>query len=64
MQEKYRDKEKKICMCFVDIEKAFDRVPRKVMEWTRKKKCLLEVIARAVMSLYHGTKIKVRGESE
>ena len=25
-------------MCFVDIEKAFDRVPRKVMEWAMRKK--------------------------
>ena len=28
MQEKYRDKKKKLFMCFVDIEKAFDKVPR------------------------------------
>ena len=32
MQEEYRDKKKKLYMCFVDIEKTFDRVPRKVME--------------------------------
>ena len=31
MQEKYRDKKKKLYMCFVDIEKTFDRDPRKVM---------------------------------
>ena len=45
-------------MCFVDIEKPFDRVPRKVMEWAMTKKCLPEVIVRAVMSLYHGQKRK------
>ena len=46
-------------MCFVDIEKAFDKVPRKVMEWVMRKKGLPEVIARMMMSLYHGAKMKV-----
>ena len=31
-QEEYLDKEKKFCMCFVDLEKAFDRVLRRVLE--------------------------------
>ena len=43
MQEEYRDKKKKLYICFVDIEKAFDRVPRKVMEWEGRKKGLLEL---------------------
>ena len=47
-------------MCFVDMEKAFDRVPRKVMKWAMRKKGLSEVIVRAVMSLYDGAKTRVR----
>ena len=27
MQEEYQKKNKKLCMCFVDMRKAFDRVP-------------------------------------
>ena len=59
MQEEYREKKKKLYMYFVDIEKAFGRVPRKVMEWTIRKKGLSEVIVRAVMSLFHKAKTKV-----
>ena len=50
-------------MCFVDMKKSFDRVPRKVMEWAMRKKGLSEVMVWAVMSLYDGTKTRVRVES-
>ena len=32
LQEEYLDKEK-LYMCFVGLKKAFDRIPRKVLEW-------------------------------
>ena len=38
MQEKYNNKEKKLNKCFEDIEKAFDGVSRKMMEWAMTKK--------------------------
>ena len=63
MQEEYQKKDKKLCMCFVDIKKAFDRVRRKVMQWAMRKKSLSEVIVRAVMSLYDGAKTRVRVRS-
>ena len=47
-------------MCFVGIEKAFDRVPRKAM----RKKGLPELIVRTVISLCHGAKMKVGVGSE
>ena len=47
-------------MCFVDLEKAFDRVPRKVMEWAMRKKDFPEILVKAVMSLYEGAETKVR----
>ena len=37
MQEEYHNKGKKLYMCFVDLDKAFDRVPRKVLEWAMRK---------------------------
>ena len=56
LQEEYLEKEEKLYMCFVDLEKAFDRVPRKVVEWATRKRDVLEVMVRAVMSLYEGAK--------
>ena len=60
MQEEFHGRKKKLCMCFVDLEKAFDRIPRKVMEWALRKKGLAEVLVQAVMSLYEGLRTKVR----
>ena len=60
MQKTYQKKDKKLYMCFVDMEKAFDRVPKKVMEWAMREKGLSEVMVRAVMSLHDGAKTRVR----
>jgi len=40
---------------FVDMEKAFDRIPKKVMEWAMRKKELREVSVKSVMSLSCGS---------
>ena len=37
IQEEYLAKQK-LHMCFVDLEKAFDRVLRKVVDWAMRKK--------------------------
>ena len=52
MQEEYHAKGKKFYMCFVDLDKAFDRVPRKVLEWTLRMKGIPEALATSVMSMY------------
>ena len=53
-------------MCFVDMEKAFDKVQRKVMEWAMRRKGtgISEVMVRAVMSLHDSVKTRVRVGSE
>ena len=60
LQEGYLDKEKKLYKCFVDQKKAFDRVPRRVLEWAMRKRGIPEAIVRAVMTLYEGAKTRVR----
>ena len=44
----------KICTCFVDLEKAFDRATRKVLEWVMRKKEMPNVFVGSVMSLCEG----------
>ena len=51
-------------MCFVDLKKVVDRVPRKVLECTMMKKGIYVVLIRAVVNLYMGVKIRIRVDSE
>ena len=51
-------------MCFVDLEKAFDTIPRQVLEWALRKEEIPEVLVRSMMSLYEGAKTRVRVDSE
>ena len=64
MHEEYNAKGKELYMCFVDQEKAFYRVPRKVLEWAMRSKEMPEVLVRSVRSLYEGAKTKVKVDSE
>ena len=59
-QEEFLGREKKLYMCFVDLDKAFDRVPKKMMEWALRKKSLPEVLVKVVTSLYESSRTKVR----
>ena len=64
MQEEYHAKGKKLYMCFVDLEKAFYRVPRQVLEWALRKKGIPDVLVRSVTSLDDGAKTRARVDSE
>ena len=60
MQENFRVKCKKLYFGFVDLEKAFDRVPREVISWAMHKLGVEEWLVSAVMSMYTGAKTVVR----
>jgi len=58
MHEKFRAKEKKLYFGFVDLEKAFDRLPRDVTRWAMRNLRVEEWLVTAVM--YAGAKTIVR----
>ena len=52
LQEKYLAANKRLYMAFVDLEKAFDRVPRKVIWWALRKLGVEEWIVQLVQGMY------------
>ena len=52
VQEKHQAKKKKLYYAFVDLEKAFDRVPREVVKWALRMLGVDEWLTRTVMALY------------
>jgi len=56
----FRAKGKKLYFGFVDLEKAFDRVPREVIRWVVCKLGVEEWLVSAVMSMYTGANTVVR----
>ena len=60
LQERYLHKNKRLYFVFVDLEKAFDRVPRKVLWWAMRKLGVEEWIIGLVQALYNGANCRVR----
>ena len=60
LQEKYGSKKRRLYYAFVDLEKAFDRVPRKVIEWALRRQGVPERLIRLVMALYVNSVSKVK----
>ena len=62
LQERLREKQKELWMAFVDLEKAYDRVPREVVRWALRKSGVEEWLVRAVMAMYEGTVTRIRSD--
>jgi len=60
LQEKYGQKIKTLYNVFVDLEKAFDPVPRKVIEWAVRRKGIAERMVEEVMALYVSSRTRVK----
>ena len=52
----FRVKGKKLYFGFVDLEKAFDRVPREMISWAMRKLGVEEWLVSAVMSMFYRCK--------
>ena len=62
MQEKYLAGNKPLYLAFVDLEKAFDRVPRQVIWWAMRKLGVEEWLVKLVQSMYANVRSRVRVE--
>ena len=60
LQEKYLAANKRLYMAFVDLVKAFDRVPRKVIWWALRKLGVDEWIVHLVQGMYSNARSRVR----
>ena len=60
LQEKYSQNKKQLYHIFVDLEKAFDKVPRPAVQWALRKPLVPEYLVRLVMAIYSKSFSKVR----
>ena len=60
LQEKHLTANKPLYMAFVDLEKAFDRVPLDVILWAMRKLRIDEWLVRLVQSMYKDVRSRVR----
>lgn len=60
LQEKYLGKHKSLFFAFVDLEKAFDRIPRKVLWWALRKLGVDEWLVKTVQAMYNIPRSSVR----
>ena len=60
LQENYLPANKRLYMPFLDREKAFDRVPQKVIWWVLRKLGVKEWIVRLIQGMYANAWSRVR----
>ena len=63
LQEKYLVNNKNLYFAFIDLEKAFDRIPRDVIWWAMRKLGVDEWIISVVKSMYKNARscVKING---
>ena len=62
LMEKYREGQKELHCVFVDLEKAYDKVPREEVWYCMRKSGLAEKYLRIVQDMYDDSTTAVRCE--
>ncbi|KAK3517427.1 hypothetical protein QTP70_010672 [Hemibagrus guttatus] len=60
LMEKYRDGQRELHCVFVDLEKAYDRVPREELWYSMRKSGVAEKYVRVVQDMYERSRTVVR----
>ncbi|XP_063708920.1 uncharacterized protein LOC134837472 [Culicoides brevitarsis] len=60
LMEKYRDAQKDLHFVFIDLEKAFDRVPRDLIWNALRAHGVMEIYVRGVMDMYQDATTSIR----
>ena len=60
VQERFMDKKRSLFFAFVELETAFDRVPRAVLEWSLRELIVDDWLIKVIMSMYQNARSLVR----
>ena len=60
LMEKYKEKKEDLHMVFVDLEKAYDRVPRDVLWWVLERRGVYARYIDTIKDMYDGVVTSIR----
>ncbi|EYC15073.1 hypothetical protein Y032_0038g3616 [Ancylostoma ceylanicum] len=64
VMEKYREKNKPCHIAFLDLEKAYDRLPRSILWEVMRERGIPEYMVNIVQDMYDGATARVRTRDE